>query len=143
MPYNSTVNLTDWHLNEARFLRVLSRMMAVSERLQNFPQKDKPQPQEDLAPQDRTLPPLQRHPLRFTRRLPLALPAQGVPGLEPLLLPLPRPARSHRQGNRPVPSGAGPEKIGVRRPGICWKGRPKVTEAAQSEEEILRWAAQD
>jgi acetylornithine deacetylase len=49
MPYNSTVNLTDWHLNEARFLRVLSRMMAVSERLQNFPQKDKPQPQEDLA----------------------------------------------------------------------------------------------
>ncbi|HET8669763.1 MAG TPA: M20/M25/M40 family metallo-hydrolase, partial [Candidatus Saccharimonadales bacterium] len=43
------MNLTDWHLNEVRFLRVLSRMMAVSERLQNFPQKDKPQPQEDLA----------------------------------------------------------------------------------------------
>jgi acetylornithine deacetylase len=41
--------MKDWHLNEARFLRVLSSMMAVSERLQNFPQKDKPQPQEDLA----------------------------------------------------------------------------------------------
>ena len=41
--------LKDWQLNEARFLRVLSRMIAVSERLQNFPQKDKPQPQEDLA----------------------------------------------------------------------------------------------
>ena len=43
------MNLTDWHLNEARFLRVLGDMMAVSERLQNFPQKDKPHPQEDLA----------------------------------------------------------------------------------------------
>lgn len=41
--------MRDWHLNEARFLRVLSGMMAVSEWLQNFPQKDKPQPQEDLA----------------------------------------------------------------------------------------------
>ena len=43
------MNLIDWHLNEERFLRVLNGMMAVGERLQNFPQKDKPQPQEDLA----------------------------------------------------------------------------------------------
>ncbi len=38
-----------WHLNQDRFLRVLGDMMAVSERLQNFPAKDKPHPQEDLA----------------------------------------------------------------------------------------------
>lgn len=43
------MSLTTWRLNESRFLRVLSGMMAVSEHLQNFPQKDKPQPQEDLA----------------------------------------------------------------------------------------------
>jgi acetylornithine deacetylase len=41
--------LKTWHLNEERFLRVLGGMMAVSERLQNFPAKDKPHPQEDLA----------------------------------------------------------------------------------------------
>jgi acetylornithine deacetylase len=38
-----------WRLNQDRFLRVLSDMMAVSERLQNFPAKEKPHPQEDLA----------------------------------------------------------------------------------------------
>src|SRR5258706_12361145 len=43
------MNLTTWRLDDDRFLRVLSGMIAVSERLQNFPQKDKPQPQEDLA----------------------------------------------------------------------------------------------
>jgi acetylornithine deacetylase len=43
------MDLTTWQLNDDRFLRVLGGMMAVSERLQNFPQKDKPQPQEDLA----------------------------------------------------------------------------------------------
>jgi len=41
--------LTTWALNTDRFLRVLGDMMAVSERLQNFPSKDKPPPQEDLA----------------------------------------------------------------------------------------------
>jgi acetylornithine deacetylase len=41
--------LKTWYLNEERFLRVLGGMMAVSEQLQNFPSKDKPQPQEDLA----------------------------------------------------------------------------------------------
>lgn len=43
------MDLTTWCLNEDRFFRVLSRMMAVSEHLQNSPQKDKPPPQEDLA----------------------------------------------------------------------------------------------
>jgi len=43
------MDVTTWSLNEERFLRVLSRMMAVSEHLQNFPQKDKPPPREDLA----------------------------------------------------------------------------------------------
>lgn len=41
--------MKNWHLNQDRFLRVLGDMMAVSERLQNFPAKDKPHPQEDLA----------------------------------------------------------------------------------------------
>jgi acetylornithine deacetylase/succinyl-diaminopimelate desuccinylase-like protein len=36
-------------LNDERFLRVLGSMMAVCERLQNSPLKDKPLPQEDLA----------------------------------------------------------------------------------------------
>jgi acetylornithine deacetylase len=39
----------DWRLNDARFLRVLSGMMAHCERLQNSPLKDAPPPQEDLA----------------------------------------------------------------------------------------------
>jgi acetylornithine deacetylase len=43
------MDLTTWRLNDERFLRVLGSMMAVSERLQNFPLKDKPPPQEDLA----------------------------------------------------------------------------------------------
>lgn len=43
------MDLTTWTLNDDRFLRVLSGMMAVSEKLQNFPSKDKPPPQEDLA----------------------------------------------------------------------------------------------
>ena len=43
------MDLTTWTLNDDRFLKVLSGMMAVSEKLQNFPSKDKPHPQEDLA----------------------------------------------------------------------------------------------
>jgi len=43
------MDFTSWRLNDERFLRVLRNMMAVSERLQNSPLKDKPPPQEDLA----------------------------------------------------------------------------------------------
>lgn len=43
------MDLPTWTLNDDRFLKVLSGMLAVSEKLQNFPDKDKPPPQEDLA----------------------------------------------------------------------------------------------
>src|SRR5215510_5907173 len=43
------MDLTTWTLNDDRFLRVLSGMMAHGERLQNSPLKDAPAPQEDLA----------------------------------------------------------------------------------------------
>jgi acetylornithine deacetylase len=42
-------SLKDWQLNDERFLRVLRAMMAHGEKLQNFPLKDAPPPQEDLA----------------------------------------------------------------------------------------------
>jgi len=43
------MDLTTWTLNDERFLRVLSGMIAHGERLQNSPLKDAPPPQEDLA----------------------------------------------------------------------------------------------